>query len=106
MYTTPFLLGAGQAFPPLPFTTGAFDRLLTANFYGLLRPDERAVFLAEARPISGELIVVDLRSDSDVHEEKRELRTVGSARYSIFRRRFTPQSLRRELGDEVLYEGR
>ncbi|MGW0315148.1 class I SAM-dependent methyltransferase [Streptomyces flavidovirens] len=92
-------------FPPLPFATGAFDRMLTANFYGLLRPEERAAFLAEARRTARELIVIDLRSDGDLHEEKTELRSVADTTYPIYRRRFTPQSLCSELNGELMYEG-
>ncbi|GGU68242.1 class I SAM-dependent methyltransferase [Streptomyces lavendofoliae] len=92
-------------FPPLPFATGAFDRIVTGNFYGLLRPAERAAFLAEARRTARELIVIDLRSDGDRHEEKTEVRSVADTTYSIFRRRFTPQSLCSELDGEVMYEG-
>ncbi|MEU9190669.1 class I SAM-dependent methyltransferase [Streptomyces sp. NPDC048484] len=93
-------------FPPLPFATGTLNRIVTANFYGLLRPRERAAFLAEARRTAHELIVIDLRSDGDLHEENTELRTVEGAIYPIFRRRFTPESLSSELGGELLYCGR
>ncbi|MEV2254514.1 class I SAM-dependent methyltransferase [Streptomyces sp. NPDC050147] len=93
-------------FPPLPFATGAFDRLVTANFYGLLRPAERALFLTEARRVARELLVIDLRSDSGTHQERHEVRTVEQDTYSIYRRRFTPQSLSTELDGEVIYGGR
>ncbi|MFG2875236.1 class I SAM-dependent methyltransferase [Streptomyces sp. NPDC048337] len=93
-------------FPPLPFAAGAFDRIVTANFYGLLRPRERAVFLAEVRRTARELIVIDLRSDGDQHEERMELRTVDGTRYPIFRRRFTPESLSSELSGELMFCGR
>ncbi|MEU3830070.1 class I SAM-dependent methyltransferase [Streptomyces sp. NPDC029080] len=93
-------------FPPLPFIDGAFDRILTANFYGLLRPDERAAFLAEARRTASELVVVDLLSDGGRHEERIESRTVAGTTYPIFRRRFTPESLHAELGGELMYCGR
>ncbi|MFC8920470.1 class I SAM-dependent methyltransferase [Streptomyces sp. NPDC047821] len=92
-------------FPPLPFADGAFDRIVTANFYGLLRPEERAVFLTEARRTTRELIVIDLRSDGDRHEEKTELRSVADTTYPIYRRRFTPRSLGSELDGELMYEG-
>ncbi|MGW2417985.1 class I SAM-dependent methyltransferase [Streptomyces sp. NPDC001709] len=93
-------------FPPLPFATGGLDRIVTGNFYGLLRPPERAVFLAEARRTARELIVIDLRSDGDLHEEQTELRTVDGTTYPIFRRRFTPESLSTELDGELMYTGR
>ncbi|MEV3987682.1 class I SAM-dependent methyltransferase [Streptomyces sp. NPDC049837] len=102
----PHVLPVQALFPPLPFVDGAFDRIVTANFYGLLRPDERAAFLAEAPRTAKELVVIDLRSDGDQHEEKIELRTVAGATYPIFRRRFTPESLRAELGGALMYCGR
>ena len=43
----------------LPFAAGAFDRVLTSHFYGHLLAPERAPFLAEARRVGRELIVVD-----------------------------------------------
>ncbi len=93
-------------FPPLPFPDASFDTLFTANFYGLLRPDERAAFLAEARRVARELVVLDLRSDGDQHVEGQELRSLDDTEYSIFRRRFTPNSLLAELGGELEYPGR
>lgn len=93
-------------FPSLPFADRAFDVVFTANVYGLLQPDERARFLAEAARLGRELVVVDLRSEDDELVEGIERREVGSATYSIFRRRFTPESLRDELDGELLYAGR
>lgn len=94
-------------FPPLPFAAKSFTWLFTGNFYGLLRPDERTEFLAEARRVADELVVVDLRSDHDEPVEGMEERDVGTGvTYRIFRRRFTPESLRDELGGQLLYEGR
>lgn len=94
-------------FPPLPLSDAAADVLFAANFYGLLRNNERALFLAEARRVARELIVLDLRSDQDVATEQLEPRDIGDGRtYQIFRRRFTPESLRAELDGELLYLGR
>ncbi|MER5862858.1 class I SAM-dependent methyltransferase [Kitasatospora sp. NPDC002040] len=93
-------------FPPLPFRDDAFATLFTANFYGLLRPDERVVFLAEARRVAGRLLVLDLRSDDDRHTERTEQRVVGGTGYPIFRRLFTPANLVADLGGELLYTGR
>jgi ubiquinone/menaquinone biosynthesis C-methylase UbiE len=94
-------------FPPLPFAAEAFDILFTGNFYGLLREAERRAFLAEAGRVARELIVLDLRSDYDAPMEGIELRSIGNgATYPIFRRRFTPESLRAELNGELLYPGR
>jgi ubiquinone/menaquinone biosynthesis C-methylase UbiE len=93
-------------FPPLPFDADRFDTIFTANFYGLLHADERATFLTEAHRVGHELLVLDLRSDDDHPSEGIEERTIGNGRtYRIFRRRFTPESLRAELDGELLYEG-
>src|SRR5256714_1523582 len=43
----------------LPFPDGAFQRVFTSHFYGHLDRDERVVFLAEARRVAPELVVVD-----------------------------------------------
>lgn len=94
-------------FPPLPFADNSFDLLFTSNFYGLLRTGERALFLREAQRVAREMIIVDLRSDQDLPMEGMEAREIGNgSTYQIFRRRFTPESMRSELGGELFYEGR
>lgn len=93
-------------FPPLPFPDDSYDAVFTANFYGLLRPDERAAFLTEVRRVAPELIVVDLRSDGDTPTEGPERRVINGTSYDIFRRRFTPESLTAELGGNLTYPGR
>jgi hypothetical protein len=45
--------------PELPFAAGAFDRLVTAHCYGHLVEADRLAFLAEARRVARELVVVD-----------------------------------------------
>lgn len=92
--------------PELPFADQAFDTLLTANFYGLLRPQERAAFMAEVRRLARELVVVDLRSDNGQMRERTEVRRVDGQTYPIYRRRFAPEVLRAELGGDLLYTGR
>ena len=44
---------------PLPFPDGSFGRVFTSHFYGHLEPDERRRFVAEARRVATELVVVD-----------------------------------------------
>ena len=92
--------------PGLPFAGDAFDLVLAANFFGLLRSGERALFLAEARRVARELVVVDLRSEGDRPSEGLECRVVGDTTYSVYRRRFTPEGLCAELDGELLYSGR
>ncbi|HEY2777917.1 MAG TPA: class I SAM-dependent methyltransferase [Gaiellaceae bacterium] len=91
----------------LPFEDGEFDRVFTGHFYGHLDPDERARFLAEARRVASELVVVDaaVRPDHDLEEiQPRELAD-GSV-WPVLKRFFTPESLAAELGScRTLYDG-
>src|SRR5262249_48660180 len=48
----------GDAFA-LPFPDMGFDRVFTGHFYGHLEEPERLRFLAEARRVAAELVVVD-----------------------------------------------
>jgi ubiquinone/menaquinone biosynthesis C-methylase UbiE len=91
----------------LPFPNRAFGRVFTGHFYGHLDPEERAAFLAEARRVAGELVVVDaaVRPDHDVEEiQQRELED-GTV-WPVLKRFFTPESLLAELGGgATLYSG-
>ncbi|HVH51149.1 MAG TPA: class I SAM-dependent methyltransferase [Gaiellaceae bacterium] len=44
---------------PLPFEDASFDRVFSSHFYGHLRPAERKRFLAEARRVASELVLVE-----------------------------------------------
>ena len=44
----------------LPIADHALGRVFTGHFYGHLSPAERQAFLAEARRVARELVVVDL----------------------------------------------
>ncbi len=44
---------------PLPFPDESFERLFTGHFYGHLEEADRVAFLAEARRVADELVVVD-----------------------------------------------
>lgn len=93
---------------PLPFADGAFDRVVTAHFYGHLQGDERAAFVAEARRVGTELVVVDsaLRDGVDPEEWQERLLTDGS-RHRVYKRYFAAAELADELGGgEVLMVGR
>ena len=88
----------------LPFADGAFDRVVAGHFYGHLEPGEREAFLAEARRVAGELIVVD--SAGDDAEEWQERRLNDDTRHRVFKRWFTPDALGAELGGgETLHAG-
>ena len=92
----------------LPFEDGAFDRLFTGHFYGHLEDDDRLRFLAEARRVARELVVVDsaLRGDVEAEEWQERVLSDGS-RWEVFKRYFTTEGLAEELGSgRVLHAGR
>ena len=98
---------AADALESLPFPDGAFDRLFTGHFYGHLRPQERARFLAEARRVAPELVVVDSVLRDDVEPESVQQRVLNDgSRWEVYKRYFTPEALGAELdGGRVLFAG-
>jgi ubiquinone/menaquinone biosynthesis C-methylase UbiE len=97
---------AGDALA-LPFADGAFDRVLTAHFYGHLVPDERAAFLAEARRVASELVVIDTARRAGRPAEDWEQRVLNDgSRHRVFKRYLDAGELAAELGGgEVLLAG-
>jgi ubiquinone/menaquinone biosynthesis C-methylase UbiE len=93
---------------PLPFEDGEFERVFTSHFYGHLLPEEREAFLAEARRVGRELVVVDAALRDDVEPEGwPERRLPDGSRYRVYKRFFTGAGLAGELGGgRVLHEGR
>jgi ubiquinone/menaquinone biosynthesis C-methylase UbiE len=92
----------------LPFDDGAFERVFTGHFYGHLDPEQRERFLAEARRVAQELVVVDsaLRDDVEPEEHQERILKDGS-RWEVYKRYFEPLALARELGGgETLFAGR
>jgi ubiquinone/menaquinone biosynthesis C-methylase UbiE len=91
----------------LPFEDGAFERLFTGHFYGHLEEDARVRFLAEARRVAPELVVVDAsRAHSPVAEEIQARILNDGSRWTVFKRYFEPTELAGELGGgETLFTG-
>jgi len=92
----------------LPFEDAAFDRVFTAHFYGHLDPAQRSRFLAEARRVARELVILDsaLREDVDPEENQERVLNDGS-RWDVYKRYFEPDALSEELGGGVtLFAGR
>lgn len=92
----------------LPFEDGAFERIFTAHFYGHLEGQDRERFLAEARRLAPELIVVDsaLREDVDAEEWQQRFLNDGS-RWEVYKRYFEADPLAHELGGgETVFAGR
>jgi ubiquinone/menaquinone biosynthesis C-methylase UbiE len=92
---------------PLPFADGRFDRVFTANFYGHLLEPERAPFLAEARRVAPELVVLDAALPDGGKPEQWQERTLNDgSRHRVYKRFFTPEGLAAELGGgRVLHAG-
>jgi ubiquinone/menaquinone biosynthesis C-methylase UbiE len=92
----------------LPFPDGAFGRVFTGHFYGHLEEDERIAFVAEARRVAAELVVVD----SALHEgvdpvEMQERVLKDGSRWRVYKRYFTAEALAEELGGgRVVHAGR
>ena len=93
---------------PLPFADRSFDRVFTSHFLHHLSPDRRIAFLAEARRVGRELVVVEDVRDADEPAETTNEgpRGEGSPRRG-HRHSFTAAELVAELGGgKVLHEGR
>jgi ubiquinone/menaquinone biosynthesis C-methylase UbiE len=92
----------------LPFVDGAFERVFTSHFYGHLEELERGRFLAEARRVAGELVVVDAAVRPDRGRLEWQERTLNDgSRWQVFKRYFEPDELTAELGGgEILFTGR
>ncbi|MCL2781880.1 MAG: class I SAM-dependent methyltransferase [Actinomycetia bacterium] len=90
----------------LPVADGAFDRVLTGSFYGHLPDRERAAFLAEARRVAGELVVIDAAQRPGVEPEQWQERVLNDgSRHRVYKRYFTVGQLADELGGEPLFDG-
>jgi ubiquinone/menaquinone biosynthesis C-methylase UbiE len=92
----------------LPFADRAFDRVFTGHFYGHLEAAERVQFLAEARRVAEELVVIDAsQAHAPVEEEVQERVLNDGSRWHVYKRYFRPDALAQELGGgEVLHAGR
>ena len=100
-----FLRGDGIG---LPFRDDVFERLFTGHFYGHLEAEDRRAFLAEARRVAGELVVVDsaLREEHEPVEIQERVLKDGS-RWEVYKRYFTGDGLARELGGgRIVHAGR
>jgi ubiquinone/menaquinone biosynthesis C-methylase UbiE len=89
----------------LPFAAGAFDRVFTAHFYGHLEEDERERFLAEARRVAPELIVVDSAARAGARDGWQERTLNDGSVHRVFKRYLGAEQLADELGGEPLLDG-
>jgi ubiquinone/menaquinone biosynthesis C-methylase UbiE len=88
----------------LPFEDGSFDRLFTSYFYCHLEDDEQLRFLAEARRVATELVVVaSILGEGDQAERWEERKLRDGSRWQVYKRVFVPQGLANELDGRVLH---
>ncbi len=91
----------------LPFPVGAFDCLCSGHFYGHLQVPSREQFLAEARRVARQILIIDAAWREEVVPEAMQERKLNDgSRHAVFKRYFTPAQLQAELGGgTVLYSG-
>jgi demethylmenaquinone methyltransferase/2-methoxy-6-polyprenyl-1,4-benzoquinol methylase len=92
----------------LPFGDDSFDRVFASYFYCHLEETDRRRFLAEARRVAPELVVVGSRLQSGALSERWEDRRLkDGSHWTVYKRVFTGRQLAAELGGgQVLHEGR
>jgi len=91
----------------LPFSDRALERVFATHIYGLLRKQEREMFIAEAHRVADELVVLDAGRPTGVPAEQIQRRTLsGSGPFEIFRRHFDADELAQELGGQPVFAGR
>lgn len=101
--STEFVRGEGLS---LPFADGTFERVFASYFYCHLEEDDRVRFLAEARRVAPELVIVASVHCNDKPPERWEERRLSDgSTWTVYKRVFTGEQLAAELDGEVLFEG-
>jgi SAM-dependent methyltransferase len=91
----------------LPFEDGAFDRVFTSYFYCHLEEEERERFLAEARRVAPELVVVaSIRGAGDDSKRWEERRLKDGSHWNVYKRVFEGPDLAGELNGDLVFKGR
>jgi ubiquinone/menaquinone biosynthesis C-methylase UbiE len=92
----------------LPFEDRAFGRIFTSYFYCHLVEDERVRFLAEARRVAPELVVLGSRpgGDDEALERWEDRPLKDGSTWPVYKRVFDPDALATELDGDVLHAGR
>ena len=89
----------------LPFDDGAFERIFSSYFYCHLEEDDRVRFLAEARRVAPELVIVGSRLQPHEQAERWDERVLkDGTRWRVFKRMFDPEALARELDGRALHQ--
>lgn len=90
----------------LPLADLSVRRFFAAHLYGLLLNDERETFLAEARRVANEVLILDAgRPDGVLVAEWQERMLHDRKPYRVFRRHFDAETLASEVAGDVLFDG-
>ncbi len=91
----------------LPFGDGDFDRVFSSYYYCHLEQEaDRARFLAEARRVAPELVIVASQpGEGDAKERWEERRLKDGSRWTVYKRVFTAEDLAAELDGRIVFEG-
>ena len=85
----------------------SFGRVFTGHFYGHLPVEEREQFLAQARRIAGELVVVDAALWPGVQSEQWEDRVLNDgSHFRVYKRYLSGKQLAGEIGGDMLLDGK
>ncbi|HZQ66653.1 MAG TPA: class I SAM-dependent methyltransferase [Gaiellaceae bacterium] len=91
----------------LPFGDRSFERVFSSYFYCHLEEDDRGRFLAEARRVAPELVIVGSRVQPGEEPERWEERVLSDGtRWEVFKRVFVPEELAAEISGRVLHASR
>ena len=83
----------------LPFPDGAFERVFASYFYCHLEEAERVRFLAQARRVAAELVIVGSLRRNEIAAARWEERTLNDgSKWKVYKRYFRPDELLEELG--------
>lgn len=91
----------------LPFGANAVTRLFAGHLYGHLERPERATFLAEARRVADELVILDSGLPPGAAPEEWQTRSLSDgSTHTVYKRHFDIDVLLAEVGGEPLFGGR
>jgi ubiquinone/menaquinone biosynthesis C-methylase UbiE len=86
----------------LPFGSRAFECLMAGHFYGHLDRGMRARFLAEARRVAEQVLIIDAAWRDEVQpEELQERVLLDGSRHRVYKRYFRPAQLAEELAEAL-----
>jgi ubiquinone/menaquinone biosynthesis C-methylase UbiE len=91
----------------LPLRANAVPRLFAGHLYGHFEPPERATFLAEARRVADELVILDSGLPPRARSEEWQTRSLADgSTHTVYKRHFDIDVLLAEVGGEPLFGGR